>query len=132
MKQQFTIGKLAAQAGVNVETIRFYERQGLLAQPKKELGGFRYYDEHAVARVRFIKRAQAIGFSLDEISGLMALNQSDCCRQTHDAATAKLTVVEERIRDLNQIRKTLKKLIKECEVEGGDLSCPIIESLGHL
>lgn len=132
MKQQFTIGKLATEAGVNVETIRFYERRGLLAQPEKELGGFRYYDDQAVARVRFIKRAQAIGFSLDEISGLMALNQSDCCRQTHDAATAKLAVVEERIKDLNQIRKTLKKLIKECEVEGGDLSCPIIESLGHL
>lgn len=62
----------------------------------------------------------------------MALSQSDCCRQTHDAATTKLAVVEERIRDLNQIRKTLKKLIKECEVEGGDLSCPIIEPLGHL
>lgn len=132
MKQQFTIGKLAAEAGVNVETIRFYERRGLLMQPEKELGGFRYYDDHAIARILFIKRAQAIGFSLDEISGLMALNQSDCCRQTHDAATAKLAVVEERIRDLNQIRKTLKMLIKECEIEGGDLSCPIIESLGHL
>lgn len=132
MKQQFTIGKLAAEACVNVETIRFYERRGLLAQPEKKLGGFRYYDDHAVARVRFIKRAQAIGFSLEEISGLMALNQSGCCRQTHDAATAKLAVVEERIRDLNQIRKTLKMLIKECEIEVGDLSCPIIESLGHL
>ncbi len=132
MKERFTIGKLAAEAGVNVETIRFYERQGLLAQPDKELGGFRYYDNHAVARVRFIKRAQALGFSLEEINDLMALNRNDCCRQTHDAALAKLAIVERRIEDLNRIRTTLKALIKECEVEGGDLSCPIIESLGHL
>ena len=76
MKQRFTIGKLATQAGVNVETIRFYERRGLLAQPGKELGGFRYYDDQAIARVRFIKRAQTLGFSLEEINDLMVLSQS--------------------------------------------------------
>lgn len=132
MQQRFTIGKLAAEAGVNVETIRFYERRGLLAQPGKELGGFRYYDDQAVARVRFIKRAQTLGFSLEEINDLMVLNQNDCCRQTHDAAVAKLAIVEARIEDLNRIRTTLNTLIKECEVGGADLSCPIIETLSHL
>lgn len=132
MEQRFTIGKLATQAGVNVETIRFYERRGLLAQPGKELGGFRYYDDQAIARVRFIKRAQTLGFSLDEINDLMVLNQNDCCRQTHHAAVAKLAIVEARIKDLNRIRTTLNTLIKECEAGGADLSCPIIETLGHL
>lgn len=129
MKQRFTIGKLAGEAGVNVETIRFYERRGLLTQPGKELGGFRYYDDPAVARVRFIKRAQTLGFSLDEIGDLMALNQNDCCTQTHDAASAKLAIVEARIEDLNRMRATLKTLIKKCEGEADDLSCPIIEIL---
>lgn len=132
MNQRFTIGKLAAEAGVNVETIRFYERRGLLAQPGKKLGGFRYYDDQAIARVRFIKRAQALGFSLEEINDLMVLNQNDCCRQTHDAAVAKLAIVEARIADLNRIRTTLNRLIQECEGGGADLSCPIIETLGNL
>lgn len=132
MQRAFTIGKLAAEAGVNVETVRFYERRGLLAQPGKKLGGFRYYDNQAVAQVRFIKRAQALGFSLEEINELMVLNQNDCCRKTHDAAVAKLAIVEARIEDLNRIRMTLNTLIKECESGGADLTCPIIETLGQL
>ncbi len=132
MVQCITIGKVAAAAGVNVETIRFYHRRGLLVEPEKETGGFRYYDEDAIARVRFIKRAQALGFSLDEIKGLMALNQPGSCRQTHDAAVAKLALVETRINDLTRIKKTLKQLIKECEVGENNLACPIIESLSHI
>lgn len=130
MRPAFTIGKLAAEAGVNVETIRFYERRGLLAQPGKKPGGFRQYDDQAVARVRFIKRAQTLGFSLEEINELMVLNQNGCCRKTHDTAVAKLATVEARIEHLNKIRTTLNTLIKECESGGTDLSCPIIETLG--
>lgn len=131
MEQRITIGKVAAAADVNVETIRFYHRRGLLAEPEKEVGGFRYYDDAAIAQVRFIKRAQALGFSLDEIEGLLALNQPGTCKQTHDAAVAKLALVESRIDDLTRIKKTLKRLIKECEVGENSVSCPIIESLGH-
>jgi MerR family mercuric resistance operon transcriptional regulator len=131
MEQRFTIGKVAASAGVNVETIRFYHRRGLLVEPQKEAGGFRYYDEDTIAQLRFIKRAQAIGFSLDEIKGLMRLNQAGSCQQTHDLAVAKLELVEEKIEDLKRIQKTLKQLIKECEVGKGNISCPIIEALGH-
>jgi MerR family mercuric resistance operon transcriptional regulator len=131
MEQRFTIGKVAAAAGVNVETIRFYHRRGLLLEPEKETGGFRYYDEAAIAQLRFIKRAQAIGFSLDEIKGLMRLNRAGSCQQTHDVAIAKLELVAEKIEDLKRVQKTLKQLIKACEVGKGNVSCPIIEALGH-
>jgi MerR family mercuric resistance operon transcriptional regulator len=131
MNERFTIGKVAAAAGVNVETIRFYHRRGLLAEPEKEPGGFRYYGQAAIAQLRFIKRAQALGFSLDEIKGLIALNQPGSCKQTHEAAVTKLALVEARITDLTRIRRTLKQLIKECEAGNNSASCPIIESLGH-
>jgi MerR family mercuric resistance operon transcriptional regulator len=131
MEQRFTIGKVAAAVGVNVETIRFYHRRGLLLEPEKEAGGFRYYDEGTIAQLRFIKRAQAIGFSLEEIKGLMRLNQAGSCQQTHDVAVAKLELVEEKIEDLKRIQKTLKQLIKACEVGKNNVNCPIIEVLGH-
>jgi MerR family mercuric resistance operon transcriptional regulator len=132
MKQRLTIGKVAAAAEVNVETIRFYQRRGLLAEPEKETGGFRHYGDETIQRVRFIKRAQAIGFSLEEIKDLITLNQVNACKQTHDAAVAKLEMVETQIADLNLMKLTLKKLIKECETGKSDLSCPIIDSLGPL
>ena len=125
---KITIGKAAAAAGVNVETIRFYQRRGLLVEPPKVLGGFRYYDDAAIARVRFVKRAQALGFSLEEVLDLLALEQSTACRETHDAAVRKLQLVEERINDLNRIRLTLKNLVQQCEAGPAAFSCPIIES----
>jgi MerR family mercuric resistance operon transcriptional regulator len=131
MDQKITIGKVAAAADVNVETIRFYQRRGLLAEPPKKLGGLRYYDDAAIERVRFIKRAQTLGFSLDEVIGLLALQQSNACQQTHDAAVLKLQLVEERIKDLNRIRTTLKALVKQCETGAAAVTCPIIESLSH-
>lgn len=124
-----TIGKVAAAAGVNVETIRFYQRRGILAEPPKKLGGLRYYDHAAIERVQFIKRAQSLGFSLEEVSALLALQHSDACAKTHDAALHKLKIVEARIRDLESMRATLKALIDRCEEGSGDASCPIIESL---
>ncbi|MDQ9169232.1 Hg(II)-responsive transcriptional regulator [Oxalobacteraceae bacterium R-40] len=130
MANSLTIGKVAKAAGVNVETIRFYQRRGLLDEPRKQDGGFRYYDERVIERVRFIKRAQVLGFTLEEISGLMTLDQYNCCKQTHDAAVAKLDIVESRIKDLNRMRKTLKQLINQCELGSANVACPIIESLG--
>lgn len=131
MDVKLTIGKVAAAAGVNVETIRFYQRRGLLAEPPKAQGGFRYYEPAAIERVRFIKRAQTLGFSLEEAIGLLALQQTNACKQTHDAAVLKLQLVEERIKDLNRIRTTLKKLVQQCETGPAKVSCPIIESLSH-
>ena len=131
MDAKLTIGKVAAAAEVNVETIRFYQRRGILAEPPKKLGGLRYYDEAAIERVRFIKRAQTLGFSLEEVTALLALQKSNACAKTHDAAEKKLKIVEDRIRDLQRIRMTLKELIGQCEEGAEDVSCPIIESLLH-
>ncbi|MDO9236240.1 MAG: Hg(II)-responsive transcriptional regulator [Aquabacterium sp.] len=131
MAQKLTIGKVAAAAAVNVETIRFYQRRGLLTEPPKSLGGFRYYDQATIARVRFVKRAQALGFSLEEVMGLLALEQSNACGPTHDAAVRKLQLVEERITDLKRIRSTLKNLVQQCEAGPAAVCCPIIESLAH-
>jgi len=131
MAQKLTIGKVAAAAAVNVETIRFYQRRGLLTEPPKSQGGFRYYDEAIIARVRFVKRAQALGFSLEEVVGLLALEQSSACGPTHDAAVRKLQLVEERITDLKRIQSTLKNLVQQCEAGPGAVCCPIIESLAH-
>jgi len=131
MDTKLTIGKVAAAAEVNVETIRFYQRRGILAEPPKKLGGLRYYDETAIERVRFVKRAQGLGFSLEEVIGLLELHAADVCAKTHDAAERKLAMVEERIRDLQQIRVTLKKLIGQCEEGVPNVSCPIIDSLQH-
>ena len=101
----------------------------MLAEPPKVLGGFRYYDDVTIARVRFIKRAQPLRVSLDEVLGLLALEQSTACHETHDAAVRKLQLVEERINHLNRICLTLKNLVQQCEVGPAALSCPIIESL---
>ena len=134
MNAKLTIGKVAAAAEVNVETIRFYQRRGILAEPPKKLGGLRYYDEAAIERVRFIKRAQTLGFSLEEVIALLALQKSSVCAETHDAAEKKLKMVEDRIQDLTRIRTTLKELISQCKEGAADVSCPIIESLmqsGH-
>ena len=129
MVEKLTIGKVATAAAVNVETIRFYQRRGLLAEPPKAPGGFRYYDEATIARVRFVKRAQALGFSLEEVKDLLALERSNACGPSHDAAVRKLKLVEERIADLYGIRATLKELILQCESDPATVSCPIIASL---
>ncbi|KAF3999439.1 Hg(II)-responsive transcriptional regulator [Glaciimonas immobilis] len=131
MDEKLTIGKVAAAADVNVETIRFYQRRGILVEPPKKLRGLRYYDEAAIERVRFIKRAQTLGFTLDEVSALLALQKTNACAKTHDAAERKLKIVEDRIRDLERIRITLKGLIGQCKEGATDVSCPIIESLLH-
>ena len=131
MNQKLTIGKVAAAAAVNVETIRFYQRRGLLIEPPKSPGGFRYYDDATIARVQFVKRAQALGFSLEEVLGLLALEQSNACGPTHDAAVRKLQLVDERIKDLKRIRSTLKNLVQQCEDGPAAVCCPIIQSLAH-
>ena len=131
MNVKMTIGKVAAAAGVNVETIRFYQRRGILTAPPKKLGGLRYYDQAEIDRVLFIKRAQNLGFSLEDVIALLALDKSDACAKTHDAAEKKLKIVEDRIRDLERIRSTLKDLIGQCKEGVAGVSCPIIESLMH-
>lgn len=129
MHMKLTIGKVAKAAAVNVETIRFYQRKGLLAEPPKELGGFRYYSEKCIEEIHFIKRAQVIGFTLDEIKNLLSMEACDACLQTHDASLIKLDMVNARIAELERIRETLQKLIEKCERENYQTACPILHSL---
>jgi len=124
-----TIGRVASAAGVNVETIRFYQRRGLLVEPTKPLGGVRRYSGEMVARVHFIKRAQQLGFTLDEVQNLLALEDGQSCKKTRDLAVKKLAIVETRVADLNRMRRMLKTLIAECETVSGRIGCPIISTL---
>ena len=124
-----TIGRVAEAAGVNVETIRFYQRRKLLPEPAKQLGGVRHYPDEMVARIRFIKRAQQIGFTLDEVKNLLVLEDGQSCKKTHDLAVEKLALVETRVADLNRMRRMLKTLIGQCETGSGKIACPIISTL---
>lgn len=124
-----TIGRVAEAAGVNVETIRFYQRRKLLDEPIKPLGGVRRYSGEMVSRVRFIKRAQQLGFTLDEVQNLLTLEDGQSCKKTHDLAVKKLAVVETRIADLNRMRRMLRTLIGQCETGSGKVACPIISTL---
>jgi MerR family transcriptional regulator, mercuric resistance operon regulatory protein len=129
MNEQLTIGRLAKAAGVNIETIRYYQRRGLVEEPAKPLGGHRRYAPAAAARVRFIKRAQQLGFTLEEVSGLLRLEDGQSCRETRVLAERKLASIEERIADLIRMRRMLKGLIAECAAGQRPRSCPIIATL---
>ncbi len=128
---QLTIGSLAKASGVNVETIRYYHRIGLLPTPRSETGGIRRYGRDSFRRVRFIKRAQALGFSLDEIALLLGLADGRHCGETRTLAEKKFAVVEEKLADLVAIRKALKTLVAACGKGGGGRGCPIIDSLSE-
>ena len=129
MNEELTIGRLAKAAGVNVETIRYYHRRGLVDEPDKPLGGHRRYARTTVSRVRFIKRAQHLGFTLEEVTQLLQLEDGKSCRETRLLAEQKLALIEERIADLTRMRRTLKKLITECATGRNAHSCPIIATL---
>lgn len=127
--QTFTISSLAQAAGVNVETIRFYQRRGLLAEPVKPLGGIRRYGEAEVARVLFIKAAQRIGFTLDEIAQLLQLDDGTQCKEARAIAEHKLADVRQRLSDLLRIEAALAQLVDRCASRRGQVSCPLIEAL---
>lgn len=127
----FTIGKLAAQADVHVETIRFYQLKGLLHAPERPYGGIRRYGDSDVARVRFIKSAQRIGFSLDEVVELLKLEDGTHCREASALATTKLADVRQRLQSLKRMEKALSTLVNACEAKRGKASCPLIEALNQ-
>lgn len=126
-----TIGKLARAAGVNVETIRYYQRIGLIEAPVKPAQGYRRYPAATVARVRFIRRAQELGFSLKEIAELLSLNDGDC-RSARAIAAQKQALIEQRLRDLTRMRDALAGLVEACldsEAEGAP--CALIQTLNQ-
>ena len=125
----FTIGVLAKRAGVNVETIRFYQRRGLLTEPDRPLKGVRRYAERDVQRVRFIKQGQKLGFSLDELTELLSLEDGQHCREARDIALKKLSSIRERIEGLRTMEKALSDFAERCSQNTGAVSCPIILAL---
>ncbi len=130
MKQKnFTIGALAKKAGVNVETIRFYQRRGLLVEPEKPFKGIRQYTECDTQRVRFIKQGQKLGFSLDEIMELLSLDDGQHCREAKEIAVKKLILIRERIEDLQSMEAALSSLIENCAGNSESVTCPIILTL---
>lgn len=125
-------GEVAAQAGVNVETLRFYERRGLLKDPRRRSSsGYREYPPEAVRVVRFIKRAQELGFTLREIEELLRLRESQgaSCADVRAAARSKLDDIDRKIRSLHAIKRALAVLVKSCSSDGSTRECPILEAL---
>jgi Hg(II)-responsive transcriptional regulator len=128
-----TIGGVARRAGVGVETVRFYERRGLLRRPARPGAGFRTYPEEAVGRLQFIRQAQALGFTLKEIADLLALRVAPGtdCAAVRGRAAAKLADVERRLAELERIRGALAKLVAACPGSGAVTTCTILESLAE-
>lgn len=127
--ERLTIGGLARTAGVNVETVRFYQRRGLLAQPRRAYGRIRHYYATDVRRLRFIKTAQSLGFSLDGIASLLRLEDGTHCHEAQVLAEEKLTDVRNKLADLNRIESALARLVKDCASSDGTIACPLIASL---
>jgi len=127
--QTTTISGLARAAGVNVETIRFYQRRGLLTEPDKPHGGIRRYGEADIARVLFIKAAQRIGFTLGEIFQLLQLDDGTQCSQARAIAEHKLDDVRQRLSDLQRIEAALAQLVDRCASRRGQVNCPLIAAL---
>ena len=126
-----TIGALAEAAGVNIETIRFYQRKGLISEPLRPLGSIRRYGEAELARVSFIKAAQRLGFSLAQVSDLLTLEDGTHCERARRLAEGKLQDVRERLADLRQIEAVLSQLVARCGSVRGSVKCPLIASLKH-
>ncbi|KAG1266789.1 hypothetical protein G6F65_014015 [Rhizopus arrhizus] len=127
--ESLTIGAFAKSAGVNVETIRFYQHKGLLPTPNRPYGSIRRYCSADVARVKFVKAAQRLGFSLDEIGELLKLEDGPHCSEAAALAALRLADVRTRLNDLMRMEQALSKLVNECCAHEGHVSCPLIDAL---
>lgn len=128
--QTFTIGQLASRAQVNVETVRFYERKGLIRQPDRG-DNYRQYSEEEVRTILFIKQAKSLGFTLNQIKELLSLRLSrpSNCRSVREKTEAKLVEVKEKIKALRRLERVLAGLVTSCMTEARTDHCPILESL---
>lgn len=126
-----TIGRVAAEVGVNIQTIRYYERRGLLVAPGRTASGYRQYAEAAVSRLRFIKHAQELGFSLKEVRELLDLRvrRGTACDAVERSARQKIELVQQKIRGLQRVKQTLARLAAACEARRATDACPILEAL---
>ncbi len=130
IKRDLTIGALAREAGVNIETILYYENIGLMPEPFRAGNGYRIYDETDLKRLSFIRRCRELGFSLDEVRGLLGLVDGGdyTCAEVRDLSGGRVGDVRQRIRDLRKMERTLKKMVSQCD--GGLVpECPIVDRL---
>lgn len=130
-RETLRIGEVAAQAGVNVQTLRYYERRGLLEKPARRASGYRGYSPDAVQLICFIKRAQELGFTLAEVEDLLRLrgDQETACSEVRTAAEAKIEDIEQKVRHLRAMKRALVALVASCATEGSPRHCPILEAL---
>jgi len=130
MQMKLTIGKLAKQANVTIETIRYYQRKGLLVEPDKPETGYRLYPTDAISRLRFIKRAQQAGFSLKEITELLSLD-GEHCADAQKMAEQKRQQIDDQLKDLTALRNVLDTLVKGCQQDKSTGHCSLIDALSN-
>jgi len=128
----WTIGQVAKRSGVGVETVRFYEREGLIRRPPRPDNGYRRYPEEAISRIRFVQRSKALGFSLREIRDLLSLraDAATSCEEVLKRAETKIRDIENKIRSLRKMKGALADLAEACRGKGPTGGCPILEALG--
>ncbi|MBA3819705.1 MAG: MerR family transcriptional regulator [Deltaproteobacteria bacterium] len=133
-RPRLRIGDVAERAGVNTQTLRYYERRGILGEPKRSASGYREYPSDTVRLIRFIKRAQELGFTLNEIEELITLRQTTPKRRAkvRDLAAAKLKDIDEKLARLQAMRSALYTLVEDCACGAETLTCPILEALDDL
>ncbi len=126
----YGIGMLSEETGVNIETIRYYERIGIMPEPGRTAGGNRSFDDNHLKRLSFIKRSRELGFSIEEIRTLLEMVDRDdiCCGDVHDLAVAHINMIKKKISDLKRLEKVLKIMASECS-KGNTPECPIIGTL---
>ena len=133
MKTTMTIGKLARRAGVGIETIRFYEREGLIETPLRTASGYRQYSDAVVRRLQFIRRAKELGFTLKEIKELLSLKTSagNTCASVKRKAEKKIADIDGKLRSLRRIKRALVDLTRTCKEESTLVECPILKAMGE-
>ena len=129
--KSFTIGQVAERSGVGIETVRFYEREGLIPKPNRSSSGYLLFDDETIARLQFIRRAKELGFTLNEIKELLSLrlNATTSCADIKSRAEAKITNIDEKIRTLRRMKTALKKLTSQCNSQGSVNECSILDAL---
>ena len=127
--QQMTIGPLAAAAGVNVETVRYYQRRGLLAAPERANGSIGRYSAAALTRLCFIRRSQSLGFSLDDVQAPLSLDDGQACSTARSIGERKLADVRQRLKALQALEISLQELVSQCSKSKCKVNCPLIDAL---
>lgn len=127
------IGEVARRSGVGVETIRYYERLGLLQTPDRRPSGYRQYGTAVIERLEYIRRSKELGFTLSEIRELLEVSfaSQKCCDHIRQRARDKLSDIDQKIRDLQKMRRSLKGILKRCSAQDSDGECPLVHTIEH-